>query len=1121
MVEVKREHPTSVSDVQTSGDNNENIIGNSDDTPNNQRNNFKKEQDNYSSGQPYNWKGNNEDVGVIMTLRSERYKNKVLFSTFTDKLKKYVTQNFDHANDMVTILDKHKDPVTAINALQPEDLTEEEQKSEVSKMIQKEKVRNHMDRLTKLDNNKMKLYGVIWGQCTTALQEVIKSSTDYEEKDLEFDCIWLLQKVKMTSAEMDERNNIHYTLTTAIKQAFNVRQRENETNEGFRKRFESQILTLHLVGGEHILVSPEILKKSIQGTASEKDMQDEEQKMKGMMLLLGSDPNRFGKLQKSLEEGVLLGRDEYPKTIIGAYELLQSTVPNLTKSGRFNKFRRGTRARLGNLSFAQVTDSNTISSTDGRLYPNVICHLCKQPGHYKNQCPNKTKQVILTQFVLNQQERGTICSSWVLLDTCSTVSVFCSKDLVTDIQACTQDNALTVISNGGTEYFDKTATAKILPINVHFNSESLANILSLSDVANLPGARLTMDTNIDRAILLHYNGDTIQFKECRNGLYYYDTNVIHSKPVLSPYSLLNTVADNKLHYSQKEIKGADVARKIQASMGWPSSQSFKHMINNNLIRNCGITSDDVSRAERIYDLPPPILKGKSTRSKPPKVNIHHTPLPLQIKERHVDVKLHVDFFYINGLPILHTKSENINFLTVQTGKTRTTSSIVYGLKKVINLYQKRGFHVKSIFADNEFDIESMRNELLPIVMHIFAADEHCPIAERSIRTVKDRTRSVCHSLPYKRYTRLMVYALVELVIYWLNSFPSKGSVSETLSPANLVTGRAAPDFNKGYIQFGAYAWVHVKTTNTMKARRTPCIALGPSNEWGGHFFMSLYSGKKLHVYDWVEAPIDRDVISRVEELAEDEGQPLIIDNMPTFEWSLGNEIIGDDSGLVEEEKYEVIEEGTDTDTPDIQDNDNAPDRNDDNESTIGISNNVPIIIDDYDDHENSQSPTDQVANDNEPVGALEHPQVNKSLHVGIQERDGDTDNYAENRELNGNSDDIEENAITPIVDNLNTTDTVPHMNDIARSYQETEERLDHELQEISDLIEGMGSDSLPTVDEEGEWYIDNKGNKSRKRRTTRKNAGTGVDRMLINNERKRLCQIQTQLFHANQENAKE
>ena len=50
------------------------------------------------------------------------------------------------------------------------------------------------------------------------------------------------------------------------------------------------------------------------------DIIEEEQRTKAMMLILGADPSRFQPLQDSLEEGVLLGRDEYPVTITQAYE---------------------------------------------------------------------------------------------------------------------------------------------------------------------------------------------------------------------------------------------------------------------------------------------------------------------------------------------------------------------------------------------------------------------------------------------------------------------------------------------------------------------------------------------------------------------------------------------------------------------------------------------------------------------------------------------------------------------------------------------------------------------------------------------------------------------------------
>jgi len=91
----------------------------------------------------------------------------------------------------------------------------------------------------------------------------------------------------------------------------------------------------------------------------------------------------------------------------------------------------------------------------------------------------------------------------------------------------------------------------------------------------------------------------------------------------------------------------------------------------------------------------------------------------------------------------------------------------------------------------------------------------------------------------------MVYSLIDSVIYWLNSFPSKGGASQTISPAGIVTGRNTPDFNNKYIAFGSYAWAYTKTTNTMEMRRVPSIALGPSNEWGGSTLCPYTLGRKF------------------------------------------------------------------------------------------------------------------------------------------------------------------------------------------------------------------------------------------------------------------------------------
>ena len=62
------------------------------------------------------------------------------------------------------------------------------------------------------------------------------------------------------------------------------------------------------------------------------------------------------------------------------------------------------------------------------------------------------------------------------------------------------------------------------------------------------------------------------------------------------------------------------------------------------------------------------------------------------------------------------------------------------------------------------------------------------------------------------------------------------------------------------------------------------MAMNASNHHGGHYFMSLYSGKRVHSYNWKELPIDDDVNDRVEELASKEGATEMQRGYPTFVW---------------------------------------------------------------------------------------------------------------------------------------------------------------------------------------------------------------------------------------------
>ena len=56
--------------------------------------------------------------------------------------------------------------------------------------------------------------------------------------------------------------------------------------------------------------------------------------------------------------------------------------------------------------------------------------------------------------------------------------------------------------------------------------------------------------------------------------------------------------------------------------------------------------------------------------------------------------------------------------------------------------------------------------------------------------------------------------------------------------------------------------VYTGTNNNMSHKSIPRIELRESNEDGGHFFMSLYTGK-IHSDESMELPIDDDVVKRV------------------------------------------------------------------------------------------------------------------------------------------------------------------------------------------------------------------------------------------------------------------
>jgi hypothetical protein len=112
----------------------------------------------------------------------------------------------------------------------------------------------------------------------------------------------------------------------------------------------------------------------------------------------------------------------------------------------------------------------------------------------------------------------------------------------------------------------------------------------------------------------------------------------------------------------------------------------------------------------------------------------------------------------------------------------------------------------------------------------------------------------------------MTIHIVLNVFKLLIFFPTKGGVSDTLSPKTIVSGETL-DYKKHLsLQLGQYCQVHEEENprNSQIARTKGAISLGPSsNLQGGLKFMALNSGKKIVCHSWDVIPVLDLVIDRV------------------------------------------------------------------------------------------------------------------------------------------------------------------------------------------------------------------------------------------------------------------
>ena len=457
----------------------------------------------------------------------------------------------------------------------------------------------------------------------------------------------------------------------------------------------------------------------------------------------------------------------------------------------------------------------------------------------RSQPMTSTQQIILaTKELVN--------SNWILLDNQSTVNIFKSKDLLTDIGPASEN--IRCYCNGGFQDTSLSGTYEGIG-EVYWNDTSLANILSYAELGQK--YRITSDSWVEDSFTVHdFQGQDMKFIKSQEGLYYHDvrwketgipdyllksiqrkeakevdclkqaksgatsleTGTIREANVCTTQNiiLLNTVQENEEGFTKRDLRQAKLAKRLYILLGRPSYRDFANVVKWKLIKNCPVGYSDVVNAWKIYGPDVGSIRGKTTRQKPEVVEMEGiVKIPQELLYQLQDLTLCVDIMYMDKLVIFTTFSRRVGFTTVDKLKSRKSEEIYKSMEKVLALYKHRDVPIKNMLGDREF--VPLSDALLKdhdVVFNPTAANEHVGDVERNIRVIKERARASKAALPFEAIPKVMKIANLKLAAFWTNLFPRKGSVSEYFGPRMLLLGEFT-DYNKVCkVPFGAYCEVN-------------------------------------------------------------------------------------------------------------------------------------------------------------------------------------------------------------------------------------------------------------------------------------------------------------------------
>jgi len=402
----------------------------------------------------------------------------------------------------------------------------------------------------------------------------------------------------------------------------------------------------------------------------------------------------------------------------------------------------------------------------------------------------------------------------------------------------------------------------------------MTNILCLKNLIRM--YRVTYDSERQTALIVHreeFGLPNMVFDMHPCGLHVY-----YPEEIDVQYGFVQTVADNMKLFTKRQIEGALKARHLYETLLYPSNADFEFVLRAGGIGGCTLTVDDAMIASKIWGDSVPRLKGSTVRETGKRKPQSLVKVPRELIQLQRKVRIGIDIFFVNGHIFFMTYSRMICFTTVTHLINHKVVEVWAVMHKIYQMFMLRGFHIVKIAGDGEFAWIADQVASLPTnpLLNLAAASEHVGLIERNIRFLKEKTRSIRHSLPFEQIPAVMCIRMVLHTVQFMNSFPWKGGLKHY--PPSAIMNGTRLHMNQLQIKFGSYCQVAEDVTphNSLAARTRGAISMGPSgNLSGGQRFLTLDTDKLVVRNRWKELPMTSDVIDRVNLLGRTEQSMLV------------------------------------------------------------------------------------------------------------------------------------------------------------------------------------------------------------------------------------------------------